>query len=178
MFSAPPSQLLDPPLPPVPADPPAPDPEPATGPSSLLPEGVRRLFGRSPSPDGPPSPTDPSGADPASSAGTRTSTEGRPGWRAGGNPQEVGETLAGLLALLSGFLVLRAARRGRRFRAPDPAERDAIAFPVARILTRHLPMQAIGPDIKDAAQAARGLADYVQAGPLLTRSPELDEPTP
>lgn len=85
-----------------------------------------------------------------------------------GNPQIVGETIAGLLILAAATAATWISRRGARLRQPLPNQADAIGQPLASILCRHFPMAKIGPDIADAARTARGIADYATDGPMLT----------
>ncbi len=118
----------------------------------------------SPTVSPPPSDLDdePSEYDEPASPRTTTSTRRKPG----GDPREVAMVLGGLLVLLTGTLALLANQRGRTFRQPTIRQRDDIAQPLARIAVRHLPLDALGPDLADATMAAVALHAYVMAGPL------------
>jgi hypothetical protein len=150
-FAPTPSQLLDPPLPPVPA------PEgsrPASPDDSLSDDPIPYV------------PTDRSTDD----TGPRTtSSAGKRRWRPGGDPTQAAQIIGGLIVLVTGLAGTLAMRTGRRMRQPDAAQRDAIAEPLGRIAVRWLPMDAIGRDFLDGLQAARGAHDYLTAGPLITR---------
>lgn len=169
MFAAPPARTTDHPL-------------PVVEPSLSSPPGS--------SPSGDPSPSraagDDSGADPdtatdPSSGGgpwsrrTNTSTD-RLTWRPGGDPAQVAVVIGGLLILTIGALGRLANRRGRDVRQPTPAQRDQMARPLARIACRHLPMNALGPDLADAAEAVVAADNWVHDGPLITyMTPDLGE---
>lgn len=174
MFAAPPSQRLDDPLPTVPAATPTstttgtPQSPPQSPSEPSLRQRLNTALGRDvhlselPKPDAPRS-------DGAPSPRTATSTE--PRFKPGGDPQKVGETLAGLLLIVSGFVAVRMARRGRQFRRPTLKQAQDIAFPIGRIMTRHLPMDVFGEDVFDAAQSAAATQAYIEAGPLAPRVP-------
>jgi hypothetical protein len=122
-----------------------------------------------PSPETPetsPHPSDlddePSEYDEPDSPRTTTSTRRK----SGGDPRQVAQVIGGLLVLLTATLALLANQRGRTFRQPTVRERDDIAQPLARIAVRHLPLDALGPDLADATMAAVALHGYVMAGPL------------
>ena len=97
-------------------------------------------------------------------ASPRTTTSTRR--KAGGDPRQVAQVIGGLLILLTGTLALLANQRGRTFRQPTARQRDDIAEPLARIAVRHLPLDALGPDLADATAAAVALHSYVMDGPL------------
>lgn len=148
----------DPPLPPVDG----PTPTPGTG------------------QDGPtlsqhqPGPKSPNGQD---ATPTGTSSPGSR-WRPGGRPSDVAEVLVGLLVLATGGLALLAARRSRTFRQPTPRQATDISEPLARIACRHLPMDAVGPDLADATKAAGALHAYLFDGPLVQRAVDaIPDPT-
>lgn len=109
-----------------------------------------------------------------SPAPTVTCTDDKPRPSAGGDPTEVAKALSGLLVIITGALALAAARRGRWLRQPTPVQRDEIAAPLARVMTRHLPMQLLGPDMVDATTAAAAVHTYVLDGPLLTGAPAVE----
>lgn len=96
---------------------------------------------------------------------TRISTSRKPG----GDPVMVAQVLGGLLLLLTGTLAVLASRQGKTFRQPTPRQRDDIAEPLARIAVRHLPLEALGPDLADATAAAVSVHSYVMAGPLTAK---------
>lgn len=97
----------------------------------------------------------------------RTTTSTRPRLKPGGNPREVAKVLGGLIVLLTATLGVLAARQGKEFRQPTPAQRDDIANPLARIAVRHLPLDAIGDDLADLTEAAVASHSYVMDGPLI-----------
>lgn len=96
---------------------------------------------------------------------TRISTSRKPG----GDPRMVAQVLGGLLLLLTGTLAMLASRQGKSFRQPTPQQRDDIADPLARIAVRHLPLEALGPDLADATAAAVSVHSYVMDGPLIAK---------
>lgn len=126
----------------------------------------------------------PSTADAASPL-TSTSTEAaygietnppkKPRWTASGDPAKVGVVIGGLIVLLANGAARLAGARGRDFRRPEPHERDAMAYPLARILCRHLPLGLIDSDLGDAMEAVVAADDYLNAGPLTwPKATELD----
>jgi len=98
----------------------------------------------------------------ASSEGMGTSTS----WVPGGDPGEVAALFSGLLVLALGAYAGLMKKRGGYFRMPTETERDDITIPLGRIAVRHLPMQMIGPDLKDIAESGAATHAYVSAGPL------------
>lgn len=86
--------------------------------------------------------------------------------------------LAGIVAIVGGWVALRLASRGRALRAPSPTQLDDITKPLGRIAVRHLPMDALGPDFTDVLQAAAATNAYVletdphtgRRKPLVTRT--------
>lgn len=102
---------------------------------------------------------------PTDSPPTPTSTRRRPG----GEPHMVAQVLGGLLLLLTGTLGVLLARQGRTLRQPTPAQRDGMAEPVARIAVRHLPLDALGPDLADATAAVVAVHGYIADGALITQ---------
>jgi hypothetical protein len=81
----------------------------------------------------------------------------------------VGQAFAGLLVLgarIGDRLVARA--KGKALRAPSREQADDIAEPLARIACRHLPMDALSPDLTDAGLAAAAIDAYVHDGDLIT----------
>lgn len=112
--------------------------------------------------DSPPPNTD------GASRRTSTSTDRR--LRPGGDPEKVAQAFGGLLVLLiAGLGSLLRLTRGLELRSPTPRQRDDVAEPLARIACRHLPMDALGPDLLDATTAAAALHTYALDGPLITR---------
>jgi hypothetical protein len=56
-------------------------------------------------------------------------------------------------------------RRGRTLRRPTAAERDAIATPIARVVSRRVP-GILSADLADVAEASHAVSEYLAAGPL------------
>ena len=73
------------------------------------------------------------------------------------------------MLLIAGLSALARVTRGLELRTPTPRQRDDVAEPLARIACRHLPMDAVGPDLLDATTAAAALHTYALDGPLITR---------
>jgi hypothetical protein len=158
MFSTAPT---DPALPTVEPETASPEPSPSASPPGPA--------GRKSAPDRatPPRPT-----------GT-TSDEG-PRWESGGDPLKVAIFIGGLFIAATAGMHWLASRKGLQVRQPTPKQRDGFAEPVARILTRHLPLQRLDDDFLDGAEAVTALHDYVTGGPvpLVTRAgkPPIDNP--
>ncbi len=96
----------------------------------------------------------------------------------------VAGVLAGIVAIVGGWVALRLASRGRSLRPPTPTQLDDITKPLGRIAVRHLPMDALGPDFTDVLQAAAATNAYVletdQDGhrkPLVSRT-AVEKPLP
>jgi len=129
----------------------------------------------------------PAGRKPASDRATPqrptgTSSDEGPRWEAGGDALKVAIFIGGLFLAATGGLHLLARRRGMQVRQPTPKQRDGFAEPVARILTRHLPLQKLDDDFLDGAEAVTALHDWVTGGPvpLVTRAsrPPIENPNP
>jgi hypothetical protein len=124
-----------------------------------------------PDPESPEDHPDPSGLDDITLP-TTGSTDRLPG----GDPEKVAKVVGGLLVLTIATLSILARRRGREVRQATPRQRDDIAQPVARILVRHLPLDALGPDLVDITEAVVATHEYLLDGPLVTaaRPPDVD----
>jgi len=136
-------------------------------PSSPHPAATPSSPGPMDDPDaGPPRP-------PALSPGppTRTGTSSR----ARGDAKTAGEVVAGLIGILCAVAFTWAGRRGWAFRQPTVEQIDSVAVPLGAIAARHLPTDAIAPDVIDATKAVKGVHLYVLDGPMFTRYPT--EPT-
>lgn len=102
---------------------------------------------------------------------TRTGTYSR----ARGDAKTAGEVVAGLIGILCAVAFTWAGRRGWAFRQPTVEQIDSVAVPLGAIAARHLPTDAIAPDVIDATKAVKGAHLYVLDGPIFTRYPT--EPT-
>jgi hypothetical protein len=96
-------------------------------------------------------------------------------WVPGGDPEQVAALFGGLLVLALGMYAGLVKRKGGYFRMPSETERDDITVPLGRIAVRHLPMQLIGPDLKDIAESGAATHSYVTAGPLRRRPIPADD---
>lgn len=89
---------------------------------------------------------------------TATSSAGK--WRGSGDPIATAKVFGGLLTIALSTLALVLRRRSVAFRQPDSEQLDDIVSPLARIACRHLPMDAIGPDLGDFALSASAIHSY------------------
>jgi hypothetical protein len=71
------------------------------------------------------------------------------------------------IGLLAAGYVVRWRTRGRTLRKPTQKQKEAIAEPLANILTRRLDLGRVGPDIIDLAMISIGVDDYVNDGDLI-----------
>jgi hypothetical protein len=85
----------------------------------------------------------------------------------GGDPDKVATVLGGLLLIALGTISFLARRRERQLRMPSPRQLEDIAQPIARIACRHLPMDALGPDLIDGTEALVAIHAYALDGPLI-----------
>lgn len=100
---------------------------------------------------------------------TLTGTSGTSSPR--GDAKTAGEVVAGLIGILCAVAFTWAARRSWHFRQPTEPEIESVAVPLGKIAARHLPTDAIAPDLIDATRAVKGAHSYVLAGPIFTRYP-------
>lgn len=84
-----------------------------------------------------------------------------------GDPDKVATVLGGLFLIALGTISFLARRRERQLRMPTPRQLEDIAQPIARIACRHLPMDALGPDLVDGTEALVAVHGYVLDGPLI-----------
>lgn len=116
---------------------------------------------------------------------SRTGSSPAPSAGSGGRPRQVVQAelalaVGGALVVLAGIAGWLLRRPGLRLRQPEQADVKAVAEPVARIVTRHVPLDlapGIALSIWDGCQAAGAAMAYANRGPLLQphRNPE---PTP
>lgn len=97
----------------------------------------------------------------------RPSTTGSTDRAPGGDPDKVATVLGGLFLIALGTISFLARRRERQLRMPTPRQLEDIAQPIARIACRHLPMDALGPDLIDGTEALVAIHGYVLDGPLI-----------
>jgi hypothetical protein len=124
----------------------------------------------------------PDRATPQRATGTTSDPDVGPRWESGGDSLKVAIFVGGLFIAATAGMHWLASRKGMQVRQPTPKQRDGFAEPVARILTRHLPLQKLDDDFLDGAEAVTALHDYVTGGPvpLVTRAgkPQIDNPNP
>ena len=68
--------------------------------------------------------------------------------------------------IVLGFAAWSLRKRGVALRVASEQERDDIAQPLARILSRHADLSMLSPDLYDVAECAAATAGYVQSGPI------------
>jgi hypothetical protein len=119
-------------------------------------------------PVAPPGPGEPGGPPPAERPDDeRPFTTGSTDRAPGGDPDKVATVLGGLFLIALGTVSFLARRRERQLRMPTPRQLEDIAQPLARIACRHLPMDALGPDLIDGTEALVAVHGYVLDGPLI-----------
>ena len=112
--------------------------------------------------------------DSVSSGSTLTSTSDSKGKKirvAGGDPEHVAKVFTGVIIAATALVGLWLNRGGKQLRKPTETELASMSEPLARIAVRHLPMDAIGPDVADGAEAVVAIHGYLIPNPekLVTR---------
>lgn len=89
---------------------------------------------------------------------------------AGGDPEKVAKVLGGLLLIAIGTVSFLLRARDKSVRQPTPRQLEDITDPLARIACRHLPLDALGPDLIDGTEALVAIHAYALDGPLVLRA--------
>jgi hypothetical protein len=119
----------------------------------------------------------PFGSDAGTTAISATRTERRE--RVPLDPEtalKAGLAVLGIGLLAAGYVV-RWRTRGRTLRKPTQKQKEAIAEPMANILSRRLDLGRVGPDLIDLAMISIGVDDYVSDGDLI-EGPRVDHGIP